>query len=45
MEGKEKDMNYHMEKLSPSTRIADVVCSGAIYSPFLEMNHRGPEKR
>lgn len=44
MVGKEKDMNYHMEKLSPSVRIADVLCSGAIYSPFLETNQREPEE-
>lgn len=42
---KEKDMNYHMEKASPSTRIADVLCGGVIYSSFLKNNQHRPEER
>lgn len=43
--GKEKSMNYHMEKPSPSMRIANVLFSGVIYSSFLENSPHGTEER
>lgn len=45
MVGKEEGRNYHVEKPSPSTGIAGVFCSDAIYFPFFETDQHGPEER
>lgn len=44
MVGEEQGRNYHVEKPSPSTGIADVFCSDGIYFPFFEIDQHGPEE-